>query len=76
MKIHFKDHDFNTYIDLERMTTCFKETFALANKEVYTILSDVRFSGSTCVSLMTYGRKVLIANVGDSRAIIARLVND
>jgi serine/threonine protein phosphatase PrpC len=29
-------------------------------------------SGSTCVSLLTYGRKIFIANVGDSRAIIAR----
>lgn len=29
-------------------------------------------SGSTCVSVLTYGRKLFIANVGDSRAIIAR----
>lgn len=32
--------------------------------------TDVRFSGSTCVSLMTYGRHLYIANVGDSRAIV------
>lgn len=30
------------------------------------------FSGSTCVSLMTYGKKIFLANVGDSRAIILR----
>ena len=30
----------------------------------------VRFSGSTCVSIMTYGRHLYIANLGDSRAII------
>lgn len=76
MKAHFKEHDFNTYFDLETMSNCFKETFSIANKEVYSILNDVRFSGSTCVSLMTYGRKIFIANVGDSRAIIARVVND
>jgi len=29
-------------------------------------------SGSTCVSILTYGRKIFIANVGDSRAIVAR----
>jgi serine/threonine protein phosphatase PrpC len=29
-------------------------------------------SGSTCVSLMTYGRKIFMANVGDSRAILIR----
>lgn len=34
------------------------------------------FSGSTCVSLMTYGRKVFVANVGDSRAIIIRSFNE
>lgn len=32
--------------------------------------TDVRFSGSTCVSILTYGRHVFMANVGDSRAII------
>jgi serine/threonine protein phosphatase PrpC len=29
-------------------------------------------SGSTCVSLMTIGRRLFIANVGDSRAIIIK----
>ena len=29
-------------------------------------------SGSTCVSILTYGKKIFIANVGDSRAIIAK----
>lgn len=47
----------------------------MANKEVITALSDVRFSGSTCVSVLTYGKKIFIANVGDSRAIIARTIN-
>jgi serine/threonine protein phosphatase PrpC len=35
-------------------------------------LINSNISGSTCVSLLTYGRKIFIANVGDSRAIIAR----
>ncbi len=69
-----KDHDFaQAYPEPELMYACIKESFAMANKEVCTALSDVRFSGSTCVSLLTYGRKIFIANVGDSRAIIARL---
>ena len=33
---------------------------------------DVRFSGSTCVSIITYGNKIYVANVGDSRAILIR----
>ena len=34
--------------------------------------TDVRYSGSTCVSVLTYGRHLYIGNVGDSRAIIIR----
>lgn len=34
--------------------------------------NNSNISGSTCVSILTYGRKIFIANVGDSRAIIAR----
>jgi len=33
----------------------------------------VRLSGSTCVSLLTFGRKIYVANVGDSRAILVRM---
>ena len=36
------------------------------------MVSDVRFSGSTCTSMITYGRKVYCANVGDSRTILIR----
>lgn len=48
------------------------KAFADTNKEVYAMVSDVRFSGSTCVSVLTFGRKVFVANVGDSRAILIR----
>ena len=48
------------------------KAFEQSNKEVYSMVSDVRFSGSTCVSVLTYGRKLYVANVGDSRAILIR----
>lgn len=35
---------------------------------------DTRYSGSTCVSVMTLGRKLYIANVGDSRGIVIKSV--
>jgi serine/threonine protein phosphatase PrpC len=48
------------------------KAFEQSNKEVYSMVSDVRFSGSTCVSVLTYGRKLYVANVGDSRAVLIR----
>ena len=37
---------------------------------------NLRFSGSTCVSVLIVGTKVFCANVGDSRAVLVRKVND
>jgi len=54
------------------MSTVFLKAFEQSNKEVYSMVSDVRFSGSTCVSVLTYGRKIYCPNVGDSRAIMIR----
>ena len=34
------------------------------------MVSDVRMSGSTCVSVLSFGRRLFVANVGDSRAIL------
>lgn len=52
----------------ENLTKAFAET----NDEVYKMTSDVRFSGSTCTSIITYGRRVYCANVGDSRTVLIR----
>ena len=48
------------------LTKAFRET----NFEVNRMVADVRFSGSTCTSIVTFGRKLFCANVGDSRSII------
>ena len=39
-------------------------------------LLNFNYSGSTCVSLLTYGRKLYVGNVGDSRAILIKYSND
>ena len=54
----------------ELLSTILTKGFEETNKEVYASGTDIRYSGSTCVSLLTFGRKVYTANVGDSRAII------
>lgn len=35
---------------------------------------NLRFSGSTCVSVLIVGTKVFCSNVGDSRAVLVRTV--
>ena len=62
----------NEYPNSDIMKTSLTNAFAEANNEVYNMVSDVRFSGSTCTSIITYGRKVYCANVGDSRTILIR----
>lgn len=54
------------------MEACLIKGFEESNKEIYNSGIDIRFSGSTCVSMLTYGRKLYTANVGDSRAIMVR----
>ena len=62
----------NEYPDTELIKTSLTKAFAESNSEVYNMVADVRFSGSTCTSVITYGRKVYCANVGDSRTILIR----
>lgn len=33
---------------------------------------NLKFSGSTCVSVLIVGTKIFCANVGDSRAVLVR----
>jgi serine/threonine protein phosphatase PrpC len=34
------------------------------------------YSGSTCVSVITMGKKIYVANVGDSRGIVIQSANN
>lgn len=65
-----------SYPSIDLMTSLMTKAFADTNKEVYATINDVRFSGSTCVSILTYGNKLYSANVGDSRAVVIRQVPD
>lgn len=62
----------SSYPESSLINEALRLAFAETNQEVYKMVSDVRFSGSTCTSILTYGRKVYCANVGDSRTILIR----
>ena len=70
LQTHLKDHDLRKIPPMSKVHPALTSGFAQANYEVCNMGTDVRYSGSTCVSLLTYGRHLFIANVGDSRAII------
>ena len=72
LKEGLKSHSMQQYPNPQIMHENLTKAFAESNTEVYKMVSDVRFSGSTCTSMITYGRKVYCANVGDSRTILIR----
>lgn len=49
-----------------------QKSFSETNKQVNESDIDTRFSGSTCVSTTVSGKRLVVANVGDSRAILVR----
>ena len=53
-----------------------KETFIIANEKlVYNEEINSLFSGSTCVSVIYTPEKLIVPNIGDSRAVLGRLIN-
>jgi serine/threonine protein phosphatase PrpC len=53
-----------------------EEVFISLNSKLFNEATiDTNFSGSTCVSVIYNPEKVICANVGDSRAILGRLIN-
>ena len=72
LKFNLANHTLSQYPDSSKVFEALKSSFHESNNEVYKMVSDVRFSGSTCTSILTYGRRVFCANVGDSRTILIR----
>lgn len=62
--------DFQKYPPLQKVRQGFNAAFKQANTELANMGTDVRFSGSTCVSMLTYGNHLFMANVGDSRGVV------
>ena len=55
------------------MKTSLRDAFSFSSDQISITLGiDIRFSGSTCVSVLTFGNKLYLANVDDGRAILIR----
>lgn len=63
-------------LNTDEICLAFNDAFLEANDELFNGNIDVRFSGSTCVSLITIGQKLFCSNVGDSRGIVVKKFAD
>ena len=60
----------------EKIYDVIKETFINANEKLVSNEEiNSLFSGSTCVSVIYTPEKLIVPNIGDSRAVLGRLIN-
>lgn len=59
-------------LNTDEVCIAFNNAFLNCNDELFSGIMDIRFSGSTCVTLLTMGQKLFCSNVGDSRGIIVK----
>jgi serine/threonine protein phosphatase PrpC len=60
-------------VDSNEVKDALAKSFETTNKGLYSDSGiDIYFSGSTCVTVLIVGNKIFCANVGDSRAVLAR----
>lgn len=60
-------------VDSNEVKDALAKSFEITNRSLYNDSGiDVYFSGTTCVSVLIVGNKIFCANVGDSRAVLAR----
>lgn len=66
----------NTMLNTDECCIAFNNAFLNCNEELFNSNLDIRFSGSTCVSILTLGQKLFCINVGDSRAMVCKIIGD
>ena len=63
-------------LEKEKIYNIIKQTFIEANEKLVNNEEiNSLFSGSTCVSVIYTPEKLIIPNIGDSRAVLGRLIN-
>jgi len=71
----FKDTDIGIYPKSNDISDAIVSAFFTTNDDLHKQNFDVRFSGSTWISLFVIGKKLYWANVGDSRGILVKVQN-
>ena len=59
-------------LNTDEICIAFNNAFLNCNDELFSGIMDIKFSGSTCVTVMTLGQKLFCSNVGDSRGIVVK----
>ena len=78
MSENLKNLDILTEDEIEKnkLYQIIKETFIIANEKLVDNEEiNSLFSGSTCVSVIYTPEKLIVPNIGDSRAVLGRLIN-
>lgn len=64
-------------VDSNEVKDALATSFGFVTQQLYTFSNiDIYFSGSTCVSILIVGNKVFCANIGDSRAVLGRVIDN
>jgi len=66
----------NDPLDTDEVCIAINNAFLDCNEELFNGHMDIRFSGSTCVTLLTMGQKIFCNNVGDSRGILVKQTSE
>ena len=62
--------------DDKNLRSAITNGFIQTNQDLKASLIDVNFSGSTTVALLIMNNRIFSANVGDSRAVMAKFKNN
>ena len=70
---HLQKKQIDELLNTDEICIAFNNAFLNQNDELFKGETDIRFSGSTCVTLMMLGQKLFCSNVGDSRGIVVKM---
>ena len=67
-----KESKTEEHLNTDEVCIAFNNAFLNCNDELFSGIMDIKFSGSTCVTVLTLGQKLFCSNVGDSRGILVK----